>query len=381
MAMNTYIDKRTGETFYKVSISLRSKTDTRVRVQKAKFAIRTKPQAEKVEAALLRECLLLLQSKENMGASWGSLITAWEEYLIKYEPNRVNAITRSDYVASLRKHTKEWLEKEVAAITKSDAREVFLKASEMGIRPSHQVRIKHQINRVFQFGIEHGLLRGINVSPVHGIKIDTKTETKPEILSIQEIKKLLESAKIIQSPWYTTWAMALFTGMRSGELYALTWKDIDLESKSISVTKSYNCRLKAIKGTKAGYWRTVPISSELLSLLKEMKLMGRNQEFVLPRLNLWTKGLQARELRGFCIGIGLPSIKFHTLRACFATQLISVGIPPIQIQKICGWRDLETMQRYIRLAGIEVTGATEALKLLPDEEVMGKVVNLFTPSQ
>jgi len=56
----------------------------------------------------------------------------------------------------------------------------------------------------------------------------------------------------------------------------------------------------------------------------------------------------------------------NTLRACFATQLIRNGIPPIQIQKICGWKDLKTMQKYIRLAGIEIKGATESLRVLPD---------------
>ncbi len=45
--------------------------------------------------------------------------------------------------------------------------------------------------------------------------------------------------------------------------------------------------------------------------------------------------------------------------------------------KICGWKDLKTMQRYIRLAGIEIEGATEKLRILPPREVMGRVVELF----
>jgi len=54
---------------------------------------------------------------------------------------------------------------------------------------------------------------------------------------------------------------------------------------------------------------------------------------------------------------------------------------PIQIQKICGWKDLETMQIYIRLAGIEVQGVTDGLKLLPENEIMGKVFSLFGESK
>jgi integrase len=173
--------------------------------------------------------------------------------------------------------------------------------------------------------------------------------------------------------------MALLTGMRNGELHALEWSDVDFENSKISVNKSYNTRFKVVKSTKAGYWRTVPISSELRSLLAVLKVdserIGRRQ--VLPRLTTWTLGFQARELRRFCNGIGLPSIRFHTLRACFSTQLIRSGVPPIQIQKICGWRDLKTMQRYIRLAGIEIEGATEALKVLPVEEVSERAAEMF----
>ena len=166
--------------------------------------------------------------------------------------------------------------------------------------------------------------------------------------------------------------------MRSGELYALLWTDIDWENNALTVSKSYDNRFNVIKGTKAGYWRTVPISGELRSLLAEIKLQAGERPHVLPRHRMWQMGMQAQELRKFCQGMGIPSVRFHALRACFATQLIRNGVPPIQIQKICGWRDLKTMQRYIRMAGIEVTGATEALKVLPEPEIMAKVVNLFT---
>ena len=89
--------------------------------------------------------------------------------------------------------------------------------------------------------------------------------------------------------------------------------------------------------------------------------------------------MQAQILRQFCEGCGITSVKFHTLRACFGTQLIKDGVAPAVVMKMAGWKDLKTMQRYIRLAGIEVKGATNGLKLLPEAEVMGRVVSLFRP--
>jgi len=58
-------------------------------------------------------------------------------------------------------------------------------------------------------------------------------------------------------------------------------------------------------------------------------------------------------------------------------MLIKDGVAPGIVMKMAGWKDLKTLQIYIRLAGIEVKGATNGLKLLPETEVMGRVVNLF----
>jgi integrase len=95
-------------------------------------------------------------------------------------------------------------------------------------------------------------------------------------------------------------------------------------------------------------------------------------------LGYWNKGQQAKVLRCFLKGIGIKDVKFHALRACFATQLLAKNIPPAVVMKICGWKNLKTMEFYVRLAGINEAGATEVLNILPsDKEVMDNVVSLF----
>ena len=200
-------------------------------------------------------------------------------------------------------------------------------------------------------------MKGISVLPTEGLKIGKWIEDKPpEILNIEEIKNFLSEAKKLDHPWYPIWVVALLTGMRSGELQSLLWSDIDFTKSMITVSKSFDKRTRTIKTTKGGYWRNVPMSDELKSFLLRLRKNNPTAKNVLPQFNLWKKGEQARIIRAFCKGMGLPSIRFHTLRACFATQLLSNNIAPARVMKICGWKDLKTMEVYVRLAGIDERG-------------------------
>ncbi len=255
---------------------------------------------------------------------------------------------------------------------------MILDQVEREISISRRKRLRTAIDAVFKWGFLSGRIKGLTSIPTEGYKSTRKEEEKmPEILNLEQIRTLLSYAESVNHPWYPIWALALFTGMRSGELYALEWDQIDFENKLLFVHRNWTNK-DGYGPTKGRYWRSVPIeSTQVLNLLKEQKLKRANEKFVLHHFKSWTDGEAAGILREFCVGSGLPSIKFHTLRSCFATQLIRDGIAPAVVMKICGWKDLKTMQRYIRLAGIEVKGATQGLKLLPEREVMGRVVSLF----
>ena len=202
-------------------------------------------------------------------------------------------------------------------------------------------------------------------SPTYDIVLGRDVEKKPEILTLAEIQRLIEMAYEQKHSWRRVWSTAILTGMRSGELLALEKSDVDFENMLINVNKSHNCRLKIYKSTKAGYWRQIPISTDLEKILKEQFVQNPNSSYVFEKFSDWEKGGQARILRSFCYLIGLPSIKFHTLRACFATQMLRSGVEPAKVMKIGGWKELKTMQRYVRLSGIDVMGATEVIKIMP----------------
>lgn len=376
MAIKTY--KRDGVQFWGVYVNIRSKDDPSIRLQKKILNLKSGKEASSEEKKATRELYEKLMRLEGRGLSWAELIRRWETAMSEPGQTQVAFTTVEDYCSRLRRYTGEWLEKPASEITKADGRKVLKELEQTGRTRKFQKSVKENVNTVFRWALEEGLVRGVQESPMRGLELTaTKEEKVPEILTLEEIRKFLFDAKRLDHPWYPIWAMALLTGMRSGELYALQWTDVDFENRRITVSKSYNTRLKGVKSTKSGHWRTVPVSDELLELLLKLRAEAGGRTSVLPHPGKWQSGDQAGVLRTFCAGIGIRSIRFHALRACFATQLLAHDVAPATVMKICGWEQLDTMQCYIRMAGIDERGATQALKVLPTEEALAKVVNLF----
>lgn len=114
------------------------------------------------------------------------------------------------------------------------------------------------------------------------------------------------------------------------------------------------------KETKSGDDRIVEIAESLMPLMLE-PYENKVDEFVLPRSEVWEKNEQAQVLKAFLEEINLPLVRFHDLRASWATVMLSKGVVPIKVMSMGGWRDLKTMQIYIRKSGINIQGITKVL--------------------
>lgn len=380
MSISKYLDEKDQKEYFKVRVSRRSSLDQTIRIDRMLSQIKTLAEAERAEKRLIQQTDREVFEAESRKAKWGNLVQEWELAVRNKDifTRGLGANALSDYYNVLKVWTKDWMNLRVNEIDKAKAwRKLDQVDRELSI--SRRKRLRCAIDTVFKWAILSGRI------PSQGLPTEGYTGTKqeeekmPEILNLEEIRLLLKLAKEVDHPWYPAWAMALLTGMRSGELYALQWNSIDFENKMIYVHQNWTNKT-GFGPTKGRYWRAVPLSDHLCSFLKEHRLKTNYDPFVLKRFKIWQEGKQATILRDFCVGHGLPSVKFHTLRSCFGTQLIKDGIAPAIVMKICGWKDLKTMQGYIRLAGIEVKGALDGLKLLPEDQVMGRVVNLFEQS-
>ena len=188
------------------------------------------------------------------------------------------------------------------------------------------------------------------------------SESDQKVLTNSEAEKFLKEAKEVNHRFYDIWVVALMTGMRSGELYALKWSDIDFDARIISVSKQWTSK-NGFGPTKTRLSRVVPISEELLGFLKGLKLkIGNESEFVLPHLTEWTHGDQAKVIKDFCTAIQVTPIKFHDLRATFITNLLSRGESLARVMSIVGHSELENYQRLSQKSrcGCEEAALTEA---------------------
>lgn len=357
-----------GQKEYEVSLGLRSKIKPQVRVQKLRKGIKTLREAQQVEKVLIRECSSELAHIEGAGITWDELLEKFE--LAHKKQSAVIKKLQADYLAEtmsmLRRLTSKWLKRNSQEINAGDVRKVFNEMEHEGYSRSRLKAMKSAINSVYRWGIENDEIIGIVRSPADMVTFNRPVEDKPpQVLSLVEIQRLIETARACEHRWYPIWFTALNTGMRSGELYALEWADVDFANKLITVSKSYNNRLDIIKSTKAGYWRKVPINDELEKLFLDLKKDAvkdpENVTHVLPRINRWANGEAAKFLREYCLQIGITPVNFHALRACFATHLLNAGVPSPVVKKICGWTEEKVMTKYIRLSGIDVSGATQSL--------------------
>lgn len=378
MAVKEY--EENGKRLWMVYLNVRHPKMRNLRRQKSIKGFKSESAALQEEKRLLTKLSLELAAEIEKGPNWEQVLEKWE-LAMRADGNHYpySYTTIIDYVSCLRNWMGDWLPRYASSLNRADGRAMLSRLEAAGKARNFRKNVKYMVNVIYKWAIEERVITGVNVSPVEGVKLaNDKTEKVPEIFTIEEVRTLLREAKSHEHPWYPVWATALLTGMRSGELHALVWSGVDFESRRITVSKSYDTRMKRVKSTKAGYWRTVPISEELLLILTELKVEAGDRAHVLPRHWQWDKGEQARVLRMFCQGVGIRPICFHALRACFATQLLANDVAPARIMKICGWRDLKTMQHYVRLAGVDERGATESSRVLPsDAAVMAEVVNIF----
>lgn len=127
---------------------------------------------------------------------------------------------------------------------------------------------------MFQFAADHGYLE---TNPFDGIKPLKKARAEPDPLTRDEFIRLIDACRHQQTK--NLWSLAVYTGMRHGELVSLAWEDIDLKAGTITVRRNYTKLGEfTLPKTAASTDRVVHLIQPAINILKnqaEMTMMGK----------------------------------------------------------------------------------------------------------
>lgn len=227
----------------------------------------------------------------------------------------------------------------------------------------------------------------IRAHPLDGVKFSKSIKAVDEIkfLTVEEQKKFLDVAK--HSHNYYQYAFLLETGLRTGEMIALTWDNVDWDRRTLSIEKTMEFRYKHQQFWVAGppktmtSYRTIPLTNRAYEILQEIyaakdirkqsaelntvleyadKRKDKKQKkyfnmsdlvFINFRTGMPNKNSSYdTHLYKLCDEAGIKRFCMHCLRHTYATRCIEAGMQPKTLQKLLGHSSLKTtMDRYVHV--------------------------------
>lgn len=225
-----------------------------------------------------------------------------------------------------------------------------------GLSPSYVRSMMLIISSALQYAVNEQMCKPLS-APIY-----KPTEEKKElpILTGNEQKRFEAILFSDLDPTKIGILISLHTGLRIGEVCALTWDDVDFTQNIIHVrstvtrikNKSNDCSTKTIltvdKPKTKSSIRDIPISSVLRPVLKKMSKISQskyvtseNASFISPR----TYEYRYHKLLDYC---GINSINYHALRHTFATRCIEVGVDVKTLSEILGHANVSiTLDTYV----------------------------------
>lgn len=224
-----------------------------------------------------------------------------------------------------------------------------------------------KVSQMIRCAFDKALILNIVTSNPYSIKglitvpKSNKNTKKIEALTVEEQQAFVKELKSNEDEYTDIFYIALFTGMRIGEILALKKDDIDFNNNLINVkrtlTKDKNDKVILGENTKtyAGT-RTIPITSLFMDNLKnsydkanDLIFTKNNKLIAPPTINAHFKRickrasikLETQEDKNNK-EVVISNVNTHMLRHTYATRCIESGMSAVVLSKLLGHADIET---------------------------------------
>jgi integrase len=151
--------------------------------------------------------------------------------------------------------------------------------------------------------------------------------------------------------------LAIFTGLRLGELLGLQWQDLDFDARELHVRRQWTRARELDTPKTEAALRRIPLSDDLVAFLREHHKRalaeGRAGSFVfISRIGgpLSHRNVQRRAFEPAAALAEIDGVSFHSLRHAFASRMISRGISATVLARLMGHESsVITERRYVHL--------------------------------
>ncbi|WP_404293127.1 site-specific integrase [Cytobacillus kochii] len=346
-----YKTKQGDKWMFKLIIGIDPGTGKKVMTTRRGFKTKKEAQAaymklkQEIDSGLLSKQALLF---EDIFKEW------WDIHSKTIKPS-----TKYSKLSKFDKHILPRFGKlKIKEITKGYCQKVINEIADE-INSVNDIRI--QANLVFKYAVK---MDYILKNPMEYVTIPKKEETflaakeERNYWTKNEVKEFLKLAKKHMSmQYFMMFYLLIYTGMRKGELVALTWDDIDLKEQTININKTmFFEKGKEIVQTAKKYAsnRAIDIDSHTTKLLTSWKVkqkellladgINKKPSHILLRGDLRPIRLAYPNelLNNFITIYDLHSITIHGLRHTHASMLFEAGASIKEVQARLGHKDIQT---------------------------------------
>lgn len=214
------------------------------------------------------------------------------------------------------------------------------------------------LSQVLNYGIDLGYLEHNAAARIPRIKPPADQEEVWDWYREEEVTAFLAAA----SPWPNTRTLltvALFAGLRVGELRELRWGDIDLRSRQIHVRRQVH--KGQVRPPKWGRVRIVPMRASVFEALEAHQHLRSELVFPGVREERFSGGWLRGEVNRIARLARLRAVRVHDLRHTCASLLACQGVSLKIIAELLGHRSTRTTERYAHLAPSATAAVFERL--------------------
>ena len=274
------------------------------------------------------------------------IIDLWKKDKKQY----VKKSTYSAYVLLVKNHLLPYFGDKYE-VEESDVQKFVFEKLEQGLSQKTIMDILIVLKMILKFGVKHRYLSCREIE----IKFPTQRENEGlEVLSRSNQRKIMNYIEKNFTFKNLGIYICLSTGLRIGELCALTWDDIDADNGVILVRKTIQ-RIYVIDDVKKrteliidtpktkNSIRDIPMTSDLIKIIKPIKKIVNNEYYVLTNDIKPTEPRTYRNYyKRFMKKFDIPDLKFHGLRHSFATRCIEGKCDYKTVSVILGHSNIST---------------------------------------